>query len=58
MVYINPLQQKIHRRWVANIESFIAKKLNTEDEDLFMILKLYTSVVLCFGMKLITYGFV
>ena len=39
----------------------IAKKLDIEDKGLlFMILELYTSVVSCFGIKLITkkYGFV
>ena len=33
----------------------ILKKLDIEDEDLlFMILELYTSVVSCFGIKVIT----
>ena len=44
LFYINLVQQKIHRRWVNNIE--VNKKHDVEDEDfLFMILELYTSVV-------------
>ena len=36
-------------------ESLIAKKLDIEDEDLFiMILELHTPLVSCFGIKMIT----
>ena len=35
-------------------KSLIAKKLDIEDEDHFMILELYTSVVSCFGIKVTT----
>ena len=52
--YINPVQQKIHRRWVDNVE-VIGKKLDIKDEDLLlMIPELYTSVASCFAIKVIT----
>ena len=52
--YINPVQQKIHRRWVDNVE-VIAKKLGIEDEYLLlMIPELYTSLASCFWIKVIT----
>ena len=36
-------------------KSFIAKKIDIEDEDLFSIItELYTSVFSCFGIKVIT----
>ena len=35
-------------------KSFIAKELDIKNEDLFMILELHTSVVSCFGIKVIT----
>ena len=45
----------MQRRWVDNAEVIFAIKLDNEDEDLlFMILELYVSVVLCFGIKVIT----
>ena len=52
--YINPVQQKIYRRWVDNVE-VIAKKLDIKDEDLLlMIPELYTSVASCFVITMIT----
>ena len=35
-------------------KSLIAKKLDIENEDLFMVHELYTSAVSCFGIKVFT----
>ena len=57
--YINPVQQKIYKRWVDNVEKLIPEKLDIEQEDLvFTIIELYTSLVSCFGIeKIKKYGF-
>ena len=46
----------MHRRWVNNVEVIdCKKKLDIENKDLlFKILELYTSVVSCFEIKVIT----
>ena len=53
--HVNPVRQKVHRRWAYNVGDIDCKKsLALKINTFFMIFELYTSVVSCFGIKVIT----